>query len=389
MTARQRRIGVVTTCRADLWPLLSVLQALGGESSVAVTVYAGGAHDESELRTELSAEAVTLSRIRIVGGAVSEDDPVSLTSADSALAVDVARALVRDEIELLVILGDRHELLGVAAAATVGRVPIAHIHGGELTRAAFDDAIRHALTKLSHLHFCSEDDAATRVISMGEQEWRVFVTGAPGLDRLAVQSCRFDEASLATRIGVEWRRPVGVVTYHPPTLEPEKSAAELEAIIASCGALRTVIVTGSGNDPGRAAIERRFEEWASTRRGVVVVDTLGESYAAALAYADVVIGNSSSGVLEAPSLAVPTVNVGSRQSGRLRAPSVLDAPGDAEAVSRAVARALDPEFRAILSERKNPYGDGRAGSRIASVLAHHPLDRLLLKEWPEVVAGHA
>jgi UDP-hydrolysing UDP-N-acetyl-D-glucosamine 2-epimerase len=380
VTGTRRRITVFTGGRADLWPLRPVIDVLRADAARAeVVVVAAGTH----LSTEFGATAAEIGlpdeTVELIDCGITGDDPHALTEALAATAVGVSEVLGRRRPHVLVVLGDRPELLAVCAAATLHGVPIAHIHGGEVTEGAVDDAVRHAVTKLSHLHFCAAEPYAARVIASGEEPWRVHVTGAPGLDRLASLAKRFSRRDVEAAIGAPLRPPVALLTYHPPTLDPLRTDAELEAAIAGCAPCPTVLATYPGADPGSVRIVARLHRLASERPGVVVVPSLGERYPAALAACDVVVGNSSRGVIEAPSFGCPTVNVGDRQRGRLRASTVIDVPGEPDLVRRAVDLALSDGFRRSTAGAANPYGDGRAGPRIAAVLLEQELDGLRRK----------
>ncbi|MDP9482971.1 MAG: UDP-N-acetylglucosamine 2-epimerase, partial [Chloroflexota bacterium] len=248
------------------------------------------------------------------------------------------------------------------------RVPIVHLHGGEQTLGAFDDALRHAITKLSHLHLVSSPEHARRVVALGEDPATVHVVGAPGLDA-AVRADLPDRAALEQALGVRLRPPVVIVTVHPATLDPDPDAV-VEAVI---GAMVTVpatyVVTLPNADPGAESIRERLR-LAADGPGWAVVEALGEErYWGLMRIADAILGNSSSGLIEAPAVDLPAVNVGDRQEGRRREANVIDAPADASAVATALRTALDPAFRAGVAAAHPELADGRAGARIADIIA--------------------
>lgn len=360
---------------------MPVIDALLADGTAEMRLLVAGTHGSQGYGASDCPATVPAEIVVKLGAAVADHSEAELVGMAANCATEVARAIASWRPDLLVVLGDRYELLGVALAATVRRVPLAHLHGGETTVGAIDDGIRHALTKLSHLHFCATEEYAARVRSMGEELWRVHVTGGPGIDRLLplVAAHTLDEVEAA--VGRQIRRPFGLVTYHPPTARPEELGAELEAIVRGCEQLATVVVTAPGADPGADEVTARLKQWEEARpTAVTIVPSLGELYPIAMASADVVVGNSSSGIIEAPSLGVPVVNVGSRQEGRVRAANVVDVPGDASAVHAAIQQALVPggrdRFRA-----ENPHGDGHAGRRIADMLITVPLGPLLDKHF--------
>jgi UDP-hydrolysing UDP-N-acetyl-D-glucosamine 2-epimerase len=250
-----------------------------------------------------------------------------------------------------------------------------------VTEGAFDDSVRHAVTKLAHLHLCNAEPYAARIRGMGEEPWRVRVTGDPAIDRLPRLARQWSLDDLGAFAGIDIHRPFGLLTYHPPTLTPDRLGDELESLMHGAEGLATVIATYPCADPGAAEILDRLRRWAKGRDGVALVESLGDRYPAALANADVVLGNSSSGLVETPAFGVPTVNVGDRQRGRARAANVIDVPGDAATVASAIDRALDPKFRAAVASVANPYGDGHAAERVVEALLGAPLDRLLTKRF--------
>jgi UDP-hydrolysing UDP-N-acetyl-D-glucosamine 2-epimerase len=258
---------------------------------------------------------------------------------------------------------------------------VAHLHGGEVTEGAIDEQARHAITKLAHLHFPAAEPYARRILQMGEESWRVHCCGAPGLDRLA-RLASVPREELARRLRLPLRRPTLLVTFHPVTLEPGKTDRHAEELAAALEAVDgDVIITYPGADVGHRAIVNRLEALAASRPGTHMATGLGEAaYCSLLREADVMVGNSSSGLIEAPSFGLPVVNVGSRQRGRVRAANVIDVEPVRDEIVAGVHRALGPAFRAGLAGLVNPYGDGHAAPRIATVLAAVELGGRLLRK---------
>jgi UDP-hydrolysing UDP-N-acetyl-D-glucosamine 2-epimerase len=270
------------------------------------------------------------------------------------------------------VLGDRYEMLGCAIALAASRIPLAHIHGGEVTEGALDDSFRHAITKLSHIHFAVSEDAARRIEQLGEEPWRIHRTGSPTIDRLL--ALEPEEIELPERFLL--------VTYHPVTLEPGAEAEQAEALVA---ALETVglpcVVTAPNADPGRERIENTlhaFCDRASESR--FVVSAGARLYATHLRRAAAMVGNSSSGLVEAPSFALPVVNIGSRQDGRTRSANVIDCGYGVDQIATAIRQAIDPAFRASLNGLASPYGDGHASERITQALETVDLGPTLLRK---------
>jgi UDP-hydrolysing UDP-N-acetyl-D-glucosamine 2-epimerase len=284
---------------------------------------------------------------------------------------------------MLVLLGDRYETLAAASAALPFNIPIAHIHGGALTEGATDDAIRHAISKMSHLHFVAARAYAQRLRRLGEERWRITVSGAPGLDAVR-RLARMSPAELEGDLGVPIGSATLLVTYHPETLDPDRAhVAELLAALDRIDA--PIVITSPNADPGRGAIQRAIETFVRRGPDRVLVANLGQRrYLSLLAAVGAMVGNSSSGIIEAPSFHLPVVNIGGRQRGRLRARNVIDAPARRGDIERAIRRALSPRWRRSLRGLRNPYGDGSAPRRIAAVLARTPLDgRLLVKRFAD------
>jgi UDP-hydrolysing UDP-N-acetyl-D-glucosamine 2-epimerase len=268
----------------------------------------------------------------------------------------------------LLTVGDRLETASAALAATLSRIPIAHLHGGEQTLGAFDDQLRHAITKLSHIHLVSHDEHRRRVIALGEDPDTVHVVGAPGLDA-AVRTDLPDRAALERELGMELRSPVVIVTVHPATLDadPARVAAAVAAAMDRVDA--TYVVTLPNADPGGEQV-RRILINATSAMGRQAVEALGERrYWGLMRIADAMLGNSSSGLVEAPAVDLPAVNVGDRQLGRRREANVIDAPADPDRIVEALRTALEPETRRRIAERHPPLADGRAGRRVADIIA--------------------
>ncbi len=294
-------------------------------------------------------------------------DPPADVQAGAALAAIGAHLRATDP-DALVLVGDRFETAAAAIAATVDRVPIAHLHGGEQTLGAFDDALRHAITKLSHLHLVSSEDAAARVRALGEDPTTVHVVGAPGLDN-AFRPDLPDRAALERDLGLTLTPPVVVVTVHPATLDADPAATVRAVVAAMAEVPATYVITMPNVDPGAVDVRTALLE-AAAAPGRTAVEALGEArYWGLMRIADAMLGNSSSGVIEAPALGLPTVNVGDRQAGRIRHATVIDVPADPAAVAAGLRHALDPAYRAGRSPLDDALVDGRAGARAAHIIA--------------------
>jgi len=384
------RVVAVTVARSDYGIQRPVLDALRAAPDFAVEVIAAATHLSPAFGlTVQQVEADGYAPVARVEMTIAGDTPTAIALSTGIGVQGFASAIAAATPDLLLLVGDRFETLAAGVAAVPLTVPIVHLHGGEVTEGAFDDQIRHALTKMSHVHCVSTGAAARRVAQMGEEAWRICASGAPGLDSLfRVQ--RLPRAALEARLGLSLDTPPLLVTFHPVTLQPETMAAEIEALIT---ALRRVdlpvVVTAPNADTAYAQIRAAWAAFAAMRPGrVALVESLGtEGYVSMLHEAAAMVGNSSSGLIEAPAIPLPVVNIGLRQAGRDRAANVIDAAPEADAIDVAIRQATSSAFRASLAGLVNPYGDGHAVERIMAHLRGLP-DRatLLRKRFVEVGA---
>jgi UDP-hydrolysing UDP-N-acetyl-D-glucosamine 2-epimerase len=351
-----RRVAVLTSGRQDFGILRSTCRALAADARFELQLIVTGMHLEH-------------------GSTVDEDLParrLDITRADAAAGaaamLELLPPLLRElQPEALMLVGDRSETAAAALAATLARVPLIHLHGGEESEGAIDNVLRHAITKMSHLHLVSNEEHARRVRQMGEEN--VHVVGAPGLDNL-FRTDLPDRAELEQHLGIALAAPLVAVTFHPTTLggAPEDEVAALIAAMRAVPA--TYVVTLPNNDDGARAIREALLALARTQPSVVAVQALGERrYFGLLKLADAVLGNSSSAIIEAPAVGLPAVNVGDRQRGRARGANVIDVACDGDAIAAALRRALDPRFRESLAGAPSPFGDGRSAARIVELLS--------------------
>jgi len=292
----------------------------------------------------------------------------------------LADALTAWRPDLLLLIADRYEMLAPASVALALRIPIAHIEGGEVSQGAIDDAVRNALTKLAHIHFTSTETARRRVSSMGEEPWRAHHAGAPSLDHLR-RSALLDRSALQARLGVALTLPTLLVAWHPVTILRDTNAEADALFHALAQAPGQLLFVYPNTDAGSLALIERTKALAAARPHTHIFINLDPiTYWSLLGYVDAMVGNSSSGIMEAASFALPVVNVGMRQQGRERALNVIEAPAEAPAILAAIAQALKPSFRDSLRAMANPYGDGTAAQAIARVLTTVKLEDLLIKQ---------
>jgi UDP-hydrolysing UDP-N-acetyl-D-glucosamine 2-epimerase len=383
VTEATRAIAIVTVARSDYGHLRPVLAALHETPGVKPLLFVAGAHLVAELgRTVGEIEADGWPIAECVDMLEPDDSPDAVAASTGRGVQGFARAYAKHRPDLVVVLGDRFEMLAAAVAALPFALPVAHIHGGEVTEGAMDNQIRHALSKLAHLHFVSAPEHGQRLVRMDEEPWRIHMVGAPGLDRLRTTP-RLTRPELAHRLDLpEGARPWILVTLHPVTLEYRDTARHAEELVAALDDQPgTLIVTYPNADTAGRTIIAAFEALARRSPRVRLVPSLGErAYLSLLEHADCMVGNSSSGLIEAPSFGLPAVNIGRRQQGRLRGANVIDVGHDREEIRRGLVAALVPGLRDRLRAAPNPYGDGRAAPRIVEILARVPLDARLVQK---------
>jgi len=375
----KRKIAVVTSSRADYGHLYWPLRDLSESPLVDLQIVAMGPHLSPEFGNtfqEIEKDGFPIAaRIECL---LSSDSDVGMAKTIGVATLGLADLFGTMRPDLLLLIADRYEMLAPASVALALRIPIAHIEGGEISEGAIDDAVRNALTKMSHVHFTSTESARQRVVAMGEEEWRVHRAGAPSLDHL-VRRTLWTREELQTTLGLDLSARPTLVAYHPVTLAEDTTEEADELFAALAEVPEQLIFCYPNADAGsRTLIERARAFLAARGNGTIFTNLDAVTYWSLLRQAAMLIGNSSSGIMETASFALPTVNVGMRQQGRERAANVLDAAPEKNAILRAVAQARSPEFRKSLEETVNPYGDGHASEKIVEVLTNVPLGRDLL-----------
>jgi UDP-hydrolysing UDP-N-acetyl-D-glucosamine 2-epimerase len=383
-----RRIGVVTVARSDYGyyrPLLRGIQAEAEKLELYLIV--GGTHLSAAFGNTVRAiEADGFPIGDRVDMLLSSDTPSGVCKSMGLGTIGFAQCFENRRPDILLLLGDLSLMHAAAVAALPFRIPVAHIHGGEVTEGAMDDAFRHSITKMSHLHFVSTSEYARRVVQMGEEPWRVTVSGAPSLDNLR-DTPLLDKAVLEQRYGLDLGRPPLMVTFHPVTLESDQTewqTGELLAALDACGL--PVVLSMPNADMGNQTILRMIENFIRSRDSAVFVKSFGtEGFFSLMAVSAAMVGNSSSGIIEAASFRLPVVNVGTRQAGRVRAKNVIDTAYDRESILKGICKATEPLFRKGLEDLVNPYGDGHATDIIVRTLSEISLnDRLIRKRFVDV-----
>lgn len=371
----RHRICIVTTTRADYGLLFWLLRAVENDPELELSLYVTGSHLSQEFGytvRQIEKDGFPIQRrIEIL---LSSDTPTATTRAMALTAAGFGDAFAEDAPSVVVVLGDRFEIVPVALAAVTHGIPVAHLHGGEISQGALDELFRHAVTKLATVHFPATELYRQRILQMGEDASRVHNFGAPGLDHLH-HTRLLTRDELQTWLDMKLDRPTALVTYHPVTTEPMAAEGQIDALLAALDAqtsLQAIFTRANADAEGRL-INEKVEHFCRERpQRFRLYDNLGSTrYLSCLKHLNLVVGNSSSGLTEAPSFARPVVNIGNRQRGRIMAPNVIQVDYQVTDINRGIATALSPEFQASLKDMKNPYdrfADGRVSERIAAQL---------------------
>lgn len=382
-----RKICIVTGTRAEYGLLRWIMEAIKKDPDLTLQVIATGMHLSPEFGlTYRYLEADGFAIDRKVEMLVSSDTPVGIAKSIGLGTIGFADALAELAPDILVLLGDRFEILSAATAAMVARVPIAHLHGGEATEGLIDEAIRHSLTKMAHLHFVAAEDYRHRVIQLGEQQDRVFLVGGLGVDALN-RLPTLARADLEQELQFKLLPRNLLVAFHPVTLEnasAEQQMQELLAALDGCTDTGLVFTLPNADTYGRVLInmiEHFVEEHANAR----AFPSLGQlKFFSCMAHFDGILGNSSSGLLEAPSFRIGTIDIGDRQRGRLKAESVISCVPERSAIEGAIEKLYSAKFRESLHEVRNPYGDGGASEKVVATLKKAHLESILKKSFYDV-----
>ncbi len=389
----RRTIAVVTSSRADYSHLYWPLRDLLAHPLVDLKLIVLGSHLSPHFGStvqEIERDGFAIAaRIECL---ISSDSDVGMAKTLGLATLSLADALAQMRPDLLLLIADRYEMLAPASVALTLRIPIAHIEGGEISEGAIDDAVRNAITRMAHLHFTSTETARRRVISMGEEPWRVTRAGAPSLDHLR-RSRLLTRGEVSSALGLELAEEVAIVAYHPVTLFQD-TTAEADAVFLALEKFaneprRQVIFCYPNSDAGSYGLMTRVKAFCERNANAhLFVNLPPITYWSLMRAAALLMGNSSSGIMEAASFHLPVVNVGMRQAGRERGSNILDAPADsAVSILQQMERALEPAFRETLRQHENIYGDGHAAERVVEVLTSAPLDKLLHKRAQPILQG--
>ena len=383
----QRKICIVTATRAEYGLLYWLLKKIDADKGLSLELIVTGMHLSPEFGLtykEIEKEFHINKKIEIL---LSSDTPVGLSKSMGLAQIGFAEAFEELRPDIVVVLGDRYEIFSAASAAMIARIPLAHIHGGEATQGLVDEAIRHSLTKMSHLHFCATETYRKRIIQLGEDPSRVFNVGGMGIESIKKLSLLSKE-ELEDSIGFKLGKKNLLVTFHPVTLEKDTAKHHFSRLLQALDTLcdTHIIFTKANSDTDGRVINAMIDEYVAKHpKNTIAFTSLGQlRYLSALQYIDAVVGNSSSGLLEAPSFHIGTINIGDRQKGRIKAKSVIDAQPNALSITNALKTLYSQEFQDKLKNIQNPYGKGEGSEKIIQVLKQSDLDTIVKKSFYDI-----
>lgn len=383
-----KKICVVTGTRAEYGLLYWLMKEMELDGALKLQLIVTGMHLSPEFGLTYKEVEKEFKIDRKIEMLLSSDSPVGISKSMGLAQIGFAEAYDELRPDMVVLLGDRYEIFAAASAAMIAAIPIAHIHGGETTEGAFDEAIRHSITKMSHLHFTATEEYRNRVIQLGEQPNMVFNVGAIGIDGIKNMKL-LSQAEFEQAIGLKLNKKNLLVTFHPVTLENSTAKAQFEELLAAIDELEdtNIIFTKANADTNGRIINQICDEYVSkNKHKAVVFASLGQlRYLSALQYVDMVVGNSSSGIIEAPSFKVATINIGDRQKGRVRADSVIDCEPKRQAISTAFRYVYSDEFREKLNNTKSPFGNGNASAKIVDIIKKCNVDNMVKKSFYDVI----
>jgi UDP-hydrolysing UDP-N-acetyl-D-glucosamine 2-epimerase len=375
----KRTIAAITSSRSDYAHLRWLLHDLALHPALDLQVIALGPHLSPEFGhsgKQISADGPRA--ITPIECLLSSDSDVGMAKTLGLATLGLADALGRIRPDLVLLIADRYEMLAPACVALTLRIPIAHIEGGEITSGAIDDAVRNAITKMSHLHFACTHAALQRVIAMGEQPWRVKFSGSLSLDHLR-RAQLLTKLQVEKKLGIRLNRRTILALYHPVTLMMDTVAEAGQMLAALAGTKDQILFLYPNADAGSRELVRLTEGFVATHPACRLFVNLDHTtYLSLLRHVDLLMGNSSSGIIESTSLGIPALNIGIRQKGREHAANVLDVAARKKEILQAMKRGLSPAFRDSVQQLENPYGDGHASGIISKVLARTPLGPGLL-----------
>ena len=382
-----RKICVVTSTRAEYGLLYWLLKEIEADSELKLQLIVTGMHLSPEFGLtykEIEKEFKIDKKIEILS---SSHTSLDICAEMARVYEKFAPALAELKPDILVLLGDRYEIFGVAGVASIMQIPIAHIHGGETTQGAFDEAFRHSITKMSHIHFAATNEYANRIIQLGEDPSRVFNVGGPGIENIKKLNL-LNKDEFEKSIKFKLAKKNILITFHPVTLENSSAREQFNELLNALDELEETnfIFTKANSDTDGDVINKMIDEYVSENsQKAVAFASLGQlRYLSAIKFVDIVLGNSSSGLLEVPSFKKTTINIGDRQKGRARASSVIDVRPAKEEILAAIKRAYSKEFEQTLKDTINPYDGGNPSKKMVKILKEIKLDGILKKKFYDI-----
>lgn len=380
----KRKICVITGSRADYGLLRWVMQGIKDDPGLTLQVIATGMHLSSVFG--MTYKEIEEDGFHIDAGVeilLSEDTPLGITESIASGISGCAKAFDHLKPDIILVLGDRFEIFAAATSALVAKIPVAHIHGGETTLGAYDEAFRHSITKMSQVHFVATEEYRTRVIQLGENPMSVNLVGGLGIENINRLKLLSKE-ELEISLGIKIQSKSLLITYHPVTLENESTEQYMKELLTALSKLNstTLIFTMPNADTGGSLLAKMIEEFTRKFDNAYAFQSLGQlRYLSCIAQVDGVVGNSSSGLTEVPSFKKGTINIGTRQRGRLQALSVINCPPEAERISDALKKLYSEDFRSTLDGTINPYGEGNASNKVVKVLKNVKLTGIVQKTF--------
>lgn len=382
-----RKICVITGTRADYGLLRWVMQGIKDDADLDLQIITTGMHLSPEFGlTYKSIEADGFFINRKVEMLTSSDTSVGIAKSMGLGMIGFSDALNDLNPDLIVVLGDRFEIFSAVATALVARIPVAHLHGGEITEGAFDDALRHSITKMAHLHFVATDEYRHRAVQLGEQPENVFIVGGLGIDNINFLHL-LEREELEVELGFKFGKKNLLITFHPVTLEKDQAVLQMQELLLALAKLEDtqLIFTMPNADTDGRALITMVDDFASQYSNAHTFTSLGQlRYLSCIAQVDGVVGNSSSGLLEVPSFKKGTINIGDRQKGRLQAASIINCEPTKKSISDGINKLFSLSFQRALSQVRNPYGDGGASNKILKIIKIVKLCGLVKKHFYDV-----
>jgi GDP/UDP-N,N'-diacetylbacillosamine 2-epimerase (hydrolysing) len=384
---RKRKVCIVTGSRAEYGLLYWLIKEVEADKNLKLQLIATGMHLSSEFGLTYKEIEKDFKIDKKIDMHLSSDTSIGISKSMSIAQTSFAKAYIELKPDIVVVLGDRYEIFSAVSSAMISRIPIAHLHGGEATEGSIDEAIRHCITKMSHLHFTATEEYSKRVMQLGEDSKRVFNVGGAGIENIKrlklLTKVKFEKS-----INFKLKKKNVLVTFHPVTLEIKTSKKHFQELLNSIDELEdtNIIFTKANSDADGKIINQMIDKYISKNLDKSIgVASLGQlNYLSALQYIDFVIGNSSSGLLEVPSFRIGTINIGDRQNGRIKADSVVDCLPNKKSIKKAIKIVYSKKFQKLLKDVKNPYGDECASKKIIKVLKSVKLENILKKTFFDI-----